>query len=82
MAASRHDQAQPQTHATFVIERTYPAPVDAVWHALSDDACDQWFTALVLRRDDEAEAVVLVGRERIAMPAPWLDAVPRWRARH
>ena len=33
-----------QTHATFVIERTYPAPVSAVWHALSDnDARDQWF---------------------------------------
>jgi len=35
-----------QTHATFVIERTYPAPVEAVWHALADnDARDQWFTA-------------------------------------
>jgi uncharacterized protein YndB with AHSA1/START domain len=33
-----------QTHATFDIERTYPAPVEAVWHALSDnDARDQWF---------------------------------------
>jgi uncharacterized protein YndB with AHSA1/START domain len=33
-----------QTHATFVIERSYPAPVSAVWHALSDnDARDQWF---------------------------------------
>ena len=33
-----------QTHATFVIERTYPAPVEAVWHALSDNAArDQWF---------------------------------------
>ena len=33
-----------QTHATFVIERTYPVPVAAVWHALSDnDARDQWF---------------------------------------
>jgi uncharacterized protein YndB with AHSA1/START domain len=33
-----------ETHATFVIERTYPVPVDAVWHALSDnDARDQWF---------------------------------------
>jgi uncharacterized protein YndB with AHSA1/START domain len=35
-----------QTHATFVIERTYPVPVEAVWHALSDnDARDQWFGA-------------------------------------
>jgi hypothetical protein len=35
-----------QTHATFVIERTYPASVEAVWHALSDnDARDQWFSA-------------------------------------
>jgi uncharacterized protein YndB with AHSA1/START domain len=35
-----------QTHATFVIERAYPAPVDTVWHALSDnDARDQWFGA-------------------------------------
>jgi uncharacterized protein YndB with AHSA1/START domain len=35
-----------QTHATFVIERTYPVPAAAVWHALSDsDARDQWFGA-------------------------------------
>jgi uncharacterized protein YndB with AHSA1/START domain len=33
-----------QTHATFVIERSYPAPVGAVWHALSDNrARDAWF---------------------------------------
>lgn len=33
-----------QTHATFVLERTYPVAVDAVWHALSDTAArDQWF---------------------------------------
>jgi uncharacterized protein YndB with AHSA1/START domain len=33
-----------QTHATFVIERSYPVPVEAVWHALSDNrARDQWF---------------------------------------
>jgi uncharacterized protein YndB with AHSA1/START domain len=33
-----------QVHATFVIERTYPAPVAAVWHALSDGgARAQWF---------------------------------------
>src|SRR5258707_8924018 len=35
-----------QTHATFVIERTYPVPVEAVWHALWDnDTRDQWFPA-------------------------------------
>jgi len=35
-----------QIHATFVIERTYPVPVEAVWHALSDnDARDEWFGA-------------------------------------
>lgn len=35
-----------QAHATFVIERTYPVPAEAVWHALSDnDARDQWFGA-------------------------------------
>jgi uncharacterized protein YndB with AHSA1/START domain len=35
-----------QTHATFVIERTYPEPAETVWHALSDnDARDQWFSA-------------------------------------
>ena len=35
-----------QTHATFVIERTYRVPVEAVWHALSDnDERDQWFGA-------------------------------------
>ena len=33
-----------QTHATFVLERTYPVRVEAVWHALSDNAArDQWF---------------------------------------
>jgi uncharacterized protein YndB with AHSA1/START domain len=33
-----------QTHATFVIERTFAVPVAQVWHALSDnDARDQWF---------------------------------------
>ncbi|MDQ1509884.1 MAG: hypothetical protein QOG50_1728 [Actinomycetota bacterium] len=33
-----------QIHATFVIERSYPVPVTAVWHALSDnEARDQWF---------------------------------------
>jgi uncharacterized protein YndB with AHSA1/START domain len=33
-----------QTHATFVIERTYPVPVSAVWYALSDDeARNRWF---------------------------------------
>ena len=33
-----------EIHATFVIERTYPVPASAVWHALSDnDARDQWF---------------------------------------
>jgi uncharacterized protein YndB with AHSA1/START domain len=33
-----------QTHATFVIERSYPFSVRDVWHALSDNAArDQWF---------------------------------------
>lgn len=33
-----------ETHATFVIERTYPVPLADVWHALSDnDARDAWF---------------------------------------
>ena len=33
-----------QVHATFVIERAFPAPLERVWHALSDnDARDQWF---------------------------------------
>jgi uncharacterized protein YndB with AHSA1/START domain len=33
-----------QTHATFVLERSYPVAVGAVWHALSDNAArDQWF---------------------------------------
>jgi len=33
-----------QVHATFVIEREYPAPVDQVWHALSDaSARREWF---------------------------------------
>lgn len=34
-----------ETHATFVLERTYDAPVERVWHALSDDdARAQWFS--------------------------------------
>jgi uncharacterized protein YndB with AHSA1/START domain len=33
-----------QVHATFAIERDLDAPLDRVWHALSDnDARDQWF---------------------------------------
>ncbi len=33
-----------QTHATFVIERSMPAPVARVWRALSDnDERDRWF---------------------------------------
>jgi uncharacterized protein YndB with AHSA1/START domain len=33
-----------ETHATFVIERSYAAPVEAVWRALSDnDARAVWF---------------------------------------
>jgi uncharacterized protein YndB with AHSA1/START domain len=33
-----------QIHATFVVERAYPVPMAAVWHALSDNhARDQWF---------------------------------------
>jgi uncharacterized protein YndB with AHSA1/START domain len=33
-----------QVHATFVIERDIDAPLDRVWHALSDnDARDRWF---------------------------------------
>lgn len=33
-----------QAHGTFVIERRYDAPVDAVWHALSDnDQRAKWF---------------------------------------
>jgi uncharacterized protein YndB with AHSA1/START domain len=33
-----------ETHATFVIERTYAVPPARVWHALSDnDAREHWF---------------------------------------
>jgi uncharacterized protein YndB with AHSA1/START domain len=35
-----------QVHATFVIERTYPVPAEAVWYALSDnEARGHWFGA-------------------------------------
>jgi uncharacterized protein YndB with AHSA1/START domain len=35
-----------QTHATFVIDRDYPAPIERVWNALSDnDSRQQWFSA-------------------------------------
>jgi uncharacterized protein YndB with AHSA1/START domain len=34
-----------QIHATFVLERSYPAPGATVWHALSDNAArDEWFS--------------------------------------
>jgi len=33
-----------QTHATFTLERHYPVPVEALWHALTDDAARrEWF---------------------------------------
>lgn len=33
-----------QTHATFVLEREYPVPVDRVWAAFADpELKDQWF---------------------------------------
>jgi uncharacterized protein YndB with AHSA1/START domain len=33
-----------QTHATFVLERSFAAPVERVWYALSDNAArDAWF---------------------------------------
>ena len=33
-----------QVHGTFVIERTFPASIERVWYALSDNAArDQWF---------------------------------------
>jgi uncharacterized protein YndB with AHSA1/START domain len=33
-----------ETHATFVIERSYRVPVKAVWHALTDnEARNEWF---------------------------------------
>lgn len=36
--------ARTQTHATFVIERTYDAPLDRVWAAFADaDVKRQWF---------------------------------------
>jgi uncharacterized protein YndB with AHSA1/START domain len=39
-----HTVEHSQIHATFVIERSYPVPVENVWHALSNnDARDQWF---------------------------------------
>jgi uncharacterized protein YndB with AHSA1/START domain len=34
-----------ETHAIFVVERSYDAPLERVWEALTDnDARDQWFT--------------------------------------
>ena len=33
-----------QVHATFTVEREYPAPVESVWHALNDaEARTKWF---------------------------------------
>ena len=33
-----------EAHATFTIDRTMPAPIERVWHALSDnEARTQWF---------------------------------------
>jgi uncharacterized protein YndB with AHSA1/START domain len=40
-----HTSQRSQTHATFVIERTFAVPLERVWHALSDNAArDQWFS--------------------------------------
>jgi uncharacterized protein YndB with AHSA1/START domain len=40
MTSTQHTQV----HHTFVIERTYPVPVAAVWHAMTDtQARDAWF---------------------------------------
>ena len=39
--ATKHSEA----HATFAIERTYPVPVAAVWHALSDGAAREAWSA-------------------------------------
>ena len=33
-----------ETHSSFTLERSYPVPVERVWHAFSDaEARDQWF---------------------------------------
>ncbi|NYE93902.1 uncharacterized protein YndB with AHSA1/START domain [Psychromicrobium silvestre] len=39
-----NDTERSQVHATFVVEREYPAPIEQVWRALSDnEARDHWF---------------------------------------
>ena len=45
MNAANNTSTHSQTHATFVIERTFPIPLQRVWYALSDNAArDQWFS--------------------------------------
>jgi len=44
MSDTMEQTERSETHATFVIERDYPTPLDDVWHALSDtEARNQWF---------------------------------------
>lgn len=65
-------------HATFVIERVYPAPVDAVWHALSDnDARDTWFGGGAEFDTDEKSHDFRVGGQGIE-DGQWHDG-PRSR---
>ena len=45
-----------QTHATFVLERTYPVPVERVWEAFADPEIKrQWFGSADFTEQDRRE---------------------------
>jgi uncharacterized protein YndB with AHSA1/START domain len=80
-----------QTHATFVLEREYPVPVDRVWEAFADaEIKHQWFGGEefdhVARSDDFQVGGVSIddGRHRDGGPlsqyrAVYTDIAPKER---
>lgn len=55
-----------EVHATFVIERVFPAPVALVWHAQADaDARGQWFNGGDAFTYDEATHDFRVGGQTV-----------------
>jgi hypothetical protein len=68
-----------QTHATFVIERTFPVAPQRVWYALSANTARDHATVLTERGDwSEAEAELITEGERLATrPTQAAEALAR-----
>jgi uncharacterized protein YndB with AHSA1/START domain len=85
-----------QTHATFAIERTYPVPAEAVWHALSDnDARAKWFSGGSEFEAREKSHEFRVGghgmedgqwhggpQSRFCCTDPKFESISEWKARN